>query len=326
MKFYQLILLPFSWIYGLILSLRNLLYNARVFKSYTPKIPSVVVGNLSMGGTGKTPMIQLLCSWLKDYNVVVISRGYGRKTRGLFEVFEDSLAQDIGDEPLEIKKAFPKVKVWVCEDRVKATQHIEDAFPETDIILFDDAFQHRKIKAHYNVLLSLSTKPYFHDFVVPSGTLREFRKGASRADYTVFTKVHPQVLKNSFKLQHEQYSQKPFTFSSYVYKALDVDSKSTPLLVTGIANTSSIEKHLEANGISFEHLKYKDHYDFKTKDLEDWMRKLKKRGHFTIICTAKDAVKINQFEHPFELKVVQIKHHLEDQETLKKDIYGLIHK
>lgn len=324
MKYWSLILLPISWIYAGVLSLRNLLFDLGVFPSHTPKIPSVVVGNLSMGGTGKTPMIQLLCSWLKDYEVTVISRGYGRKSKGLFVLNTHDSPDQVGDEPLEIKKAFPLVNVIVCEDRVKACQFVYQQLPKTQIILFDDAFQHRKIKAHFNLLLSLYHRPYFTDFVVPAGTLRELRKGAKRAHYTVFTKQQTESTID-FKKKHLKYSLSEFTFSNYQYQNLNLDPNYTYPLVTGIANTDYLTQHLSSIGINFKHFKYADHYNYQDKDLALWLAFLEQQGHQEIICTAKDAVKITSLNSSINVHVLKIEHNLANPNQLKDKIYGLIH-
>ena len=195
------LLFPFSLVYGSILAFRNLCYDKGWFESKSYNRPIICVGNLSTGGTGKSPMIEYLISFLiKDYKVAVLSRGYKRKTNGFKKVLIDSLAENVGDEPLQFKQKFPDIVVAVCANRQEGIKKIKN---KADVILLDDAFQHRKVKASTNILLTTFNDLYIHDVVLPAGNLRESKRGSKRADLVVVTKC-PE--KHSYaKLQEIQY-------------------------------------------------------------------------------------------------------------------------
>ena len=172
------------------LTIRNICYDKKWLKSISYPLPVFCVGNLSMGGTGKSPMIEYLIRFLKDdYQIGVLSRGYKRKTSGFREVLVSSKVEDVGDEPLQFKKKFPKIVVAVCANRREGIDRIKS---NVDLILLDDAFQHRKVNASKNILLTSYHKLYVNDCVLPVGNLRESKKGARRADIVVVTKCPEQ--------------------------------------------------------------------------------------------------------------------------------------
>ena len=258
MNILRKLLLPFSLLYGSILALRNLCYDKGWFKSKSYAIPIICVGNLSIGGTGKSPMIEYLISFLKeDYKVAVLSRGYKRNTSGFRDVLINSKAEDVGDEPLQIKRKFPEVMVAVCANRQEGIEKIRI---KTDVILLDDAFQHRKVSASTNILLTTFDDLYVHDMVLPAGNLRESKRGAKRADLVMVTKC-PEKHSHA-KLQEIQYilNLKPpqkiyFSKISYDDSICGI-SKTLPLnyllnknftLVTGIANSKPLVEFLKQN-------------------------------------------------------------------------------
>ncbi len=180
----KIILTPFSRVYGLITLLRNFLYNVNIFSSQKAPQFTISVGNITVGGTGKTPMVEYLTKILSLKNrIAILSRGYGRKTKGLIFADDNSNASDIGDEPLQYFSKFGKnIIVAVCENRVNGALAIHNKFPENNLLLLDDAFQHRAIQRDVNILLSDFNRPFYKDLPFPAGRLRETRSGAKRAD------------------------------------------------------------------------------------------------------------------------------------------------
>ena len=189
MKIIKIILSPLSLLYGIITAFRNFLFNNSVLKSNTFEMPIINVGNLSMGGTGKTPHIEYLIRLLSsNYNIATLSRGYKRKSKGFVIAENNSSTNEIGDEPKQYKTKFPETLVTVCENRSLGITEILKSKIKIECVLLDDAFQHRSLKAGLNILLTDYKKLYTRDYVLPSGSLREFRYGAKRADVIIVTK------------------------------------------------------------------------------------------------------------------------------------------
>jgi tetraacyldisaccharide 4'-kinase len=183
------LLFPFSFIYGWITTIRNFLFEKNILKSTSFEIPIIVVGNLSVGGTGKTPQIEYLIRLLSPkYKVATLSRGYKRKSTGFILANADATSELIGDEPYQLHQKFPNIHVAVDADRANGIQQLRSQKERPEVILLDDAFQHRKVKAGWYILLSSFDDLYFNDYVLPTGNLRESRKGASRADMIIITK------------------------------------------------------------------------------------------------------------------------------------------
>ncbi|MFT5248915.1 MAG: tetraacyldisaccharide 4'-kinase [bacterium] len=312
MNILRKLLLPFSLLYRSILALRNLCFDKGWFESKSYTTPIICVGNLSTGGTGKSPMIEYLISFLKeDYKVAVLSRGYKRKTNGFREVLIDSKAEDVGDEPLQFKQKFPGIMVAVCADR---QQGIEKIRIKADVILLDDAFQHRKVSASTNILLTTFNDLYIHDMVLPAGNLRESKSGAKRADLVIVTKC-PE--KHSYaKLQEIQYllNLKPaqkiyFSKISYDESIYGV-SETLPLsylldknftLVTGIANPKPLVEFLKQNQFNFEYKKFPDHHHFSNSEIKN----LKEKE--IILTTEKDFVRLQPRLNKFAVYYLPIK-------------------
>ena len=280
MKRFRKLLFPFAIIYGWVVTARNFLYDKQWagFKSVSYAKPIICVGNLSVGGTGKSPMIELLIMLLKDtHNLAVLSRGYKRKTSGYLEVEPSHLASQTGDEPLQFKQKFPEVTVAVCADRQLG---IEVLRPKADVILLDDAFQHRKVKAGFTLLLTPFDDLFYEDYFLPAGTLRESRKGASRADVIVVTKcpdkvAYARLQEIKYLLQLAPYQKVYFSKIGYADTIVGVTER-LPLdylkakvftLVTGIANPSSLVLFLKEQGFTFTHKKYADHHDFSEAEI-----------------------------------------------------------
>jgi len=327
------ILFPFSWLYGGITALRNLLYNKGWLKSKTYTTPIICVGNLSTGGTGKSPMIELLIGFLKkDYKVAVLSRGYKRKTSGYKEVLKDSTAEEVGDEPLQFKNNFPEVTVAVCADRQKG---IENLKVKSDVILLDDAFQHRKVKASTYILLTTFNDLYINDYILPAGNLRESRVGAERADIVLVTKcpegvAYAKLQEIQYKLSLQPHQKIYFSKIGYdenifgVTESLPLDYlKNKPFtLVTGIANPKPLVSYLKRKELKFEHSKYPDHHHFSSSEI----MQLKKKE--IILTTEKDYVRLQPKLGKFAVYYLPIKTIIlkEQEEFLKEYIVGEIEK
>ena len=200
LQFLKYLLFPFSLLYKGITSLRNLLFDFKILPSFQPPLPTIGVGNLTMGGTGKTPIIDYLISILSSPRIGVISRGYGRKTKGFIALDSESKPENVGDEPFMLSKMNPGVNFFVSENRVEGYKKATDAVKDLGIILFDDVFQHRYVKAKINILLCDYNRPFYEDYVLPTGLLRESRFGAKRADVIIVTKC-PETISESQKMR-----------------------------------------------------------------------------------------------------------------------------
>ena len=279
MKFVRFLLFPFAILYDLITSIRNFFFNTGIFKETSFQTPIIVVGNLSVGGTGKTPQIEYLIRLLKDvYMVSVLSRGYKRRTKGFMLVNETHTANDVGDEPLQYFKKFTNITVAVDENRVEGINNlVEQKSPQ--VLLLDDAYQHRKVKGSCYILLTKYDDLFTEDFLLPTGNLRESRVGAKRADVIVVTKCPfdlKEVEKENIKRKLQQYKKEVyFTTISYADKisgsqqlSIDELKKFEVLLITGIANPTPLLEFLTKKEIKFTHLKYADHHHFSSKEIE----------------------------------------------------------
>jgi tetraacyldisaccharide 4'-kinase len=194
LKSFRILLLPFALLYGGIVLLRNWLYSKNIFKSTSFGLPLICVGNLSVGGTGKSPMVEYLVLHLKNlYKVATLSRGYKRKTTGYALASEHTTAIDVGDEPMQFYRKFPDVPIAVGEQRILAIPQLLHDKPETQVIILDDAFQHRAIKAGFNILLTDCGNLFTRDFYLPTGDLRDLRSSYKRADVIVVTKCRPDL-------------------------------------------------------------------------------------------------------------------------------------
>ncbi|MGK0387262.1 MAG: tetraacyldisaccharide 4'-kinase [Patiriisocius sp.] len=333
MKRLRKLLFPFAIVYGCIVTARNFLYDKQWFgfKSTSYRKPVICVGNLSVGGTGKSPMIELLITLLKDsFELAVLSRGYKRKTSGYLEVEVSQLASQTGDEPLQFKQKFPEVAVAVCEDRRSG---IETLLPKADVILLDDAFQHRKVRAGFNILLTPFDDLFYEDYFLPAGNLRESRNGAQRADVIVITKCPDKV--PYARLQEIQYllqllpHQKVY-FSKIGYAdTITGINETLPLgylkgkqftLVTGIANPNPLVSFLKEQGFSFSHKKYGDHHHFSEGEISTLQKEE------LILTTEKDYMRLHVPLGKYAIYYLPIKTIiLNKQETFFKDtIVGAI--
>jgi tetraacyldisaccharide 4'-kinase len=295
---------PFSFVYGMVTSVRNTCFDLGILKQYASKVPLISVGNLSMGGTGKTPHVAYISAVLSGKKIAVISRGYGRTNTNLI-LGDTSIhsTADIGDEPMELLKKFEgeNFKMLVEADRKKALQYIEQKFPNTKLVILDDGFQHRYVKRTLNLLLTDYSKLFYNDYIVPVGTLRESRAGAKRADVIVVTKCNPSISfqeKNNIKMHLAKYTDAMVYFSKIEYKGFKnehgylLDPSKTYLVITGIAKPDPIFKHLSEQSISFESLTFSDHHNFSSTDLNKIV--LKSKAFSGIITTEKDWMRLKE--------------------------------
>lgn len=311
LKSFRILLLPFSILYGFIVLLRNWLYNKNIFRSTSFGLPVICVGNLSVGGTGKSPMVEFLVVHLKNrYRVATLSRGYKRKTKGYALATEETTAIDIGDEPMLFHQKFPEIPVAVGEERIVAIPQLLHDRPETEIIILDDAFQHRSIKAGLNILLTEYGNLFTRDFFLPTGDLRDVPGSYKRADIIVVTKTRsdlsPQERKELFEeirpLPHQSVF---FTCISYgtpyhiVHKDFKfIDEQTEVLLVTGIANPRPLKHYLEERIQTYSMMHYNDHHIFTIDDWRDIVKRFKnlEAEKKIILTTEKDAMRLMKFK------------------------------
>ena len=305
MKFLRYFLFPFSIIYNMVTKIRNFFFDVGIFKETRFKLPVIVVGNLSVGGTGKTPQIEYLIRLLHEsFKVSVLSRGYRRNTKGYILLNDTHNALNVGDEPLQYFNKFNNINVAVHSSRVEGVANlISDKNPE--VILLDDAFQHRKIKASFYILLSKYKDLFVDDFILPTGNLRESRDGAHRSDVILITKcpenlsIHDQEL---IKRKLKRYKKEVF-FTSISYGkilkgnltiSIEELKNYNVLLVTGIANPNLLLDYLKINDVNFKHLKYKDHHTFTKSELESIAHEYEniKSNKKIILTTEKDYTRL----------------------------------
>lgn len=280
MRIFRKLLFPFALLYGLIMIIRNFLYSSQILKSKAYEIPVICVGNLNTGGTGKSPMIEFLIDMLKqDYRVASLSRGYKRKTKGYHLLKGNEAGWEVGDEPLQIKRKFPQALVAVNENRQKGMEQL--IRERAEVILLDDAFQHRKVKAGLNLLLTAYTDLYVNDFMLPTGNLREPDMGAERAHIIIVTKCPENLTKKEQdrirkRLKIRNYQQLFFSYIRYADKIvsaektlhLDTLKNEQFILVTGIANPGPLVAFLKEMQLDFTHRGFPDHHNFSRNELE----------------------------------------------------------
>ncbi|MBW6533733.1 MAG: tetraacyldisaccharide 4'-kinase [Mariniphaga sp.] len=313
---FKFLLYPFSFLYGIAVYFRNLLYDWNFLKSKEFDVPVISIGNITVGGTGKTPHVEYLAELLKDkFEVATLSRGYKRKTKGFKQVDVTSNVFEAGDEPLQIKKKFPEITVTVCENRVEGMEKMLAAteIKSPDVVLLDDAFQHRRIIAGINILLIDYNRPIKEDSLLPAGRLRESASQMRRANIIIFTKCPPaKVTPIMRRILQKEVKLKPYQelfFTSFEYGKIkpvfsgselknDFYKKQTHaiLIVTGIAFPVLIPEYLKqfANETGF--IQFPDHHYYSSDDIQLIMNKFEKiNSHQKIIITTeKDAVRFKE--------------------------------
>ena len=300
MIFFRKILFPFAVLYGWITQLRNFLYDIGVFKSYAFDVPVIAVGNLSVGGTGKTPQIEYLIRLLSEkYRVATLSRGYKRQSKGFILANDTSTASQLGDEPFQFYKKFQNTSVAVDADRKNGIEQLLSLPDKPEVILLDDAFQHRKVKAGFYILLTSYDDLFCDDFILPMGNLRESRSGVKRADCIVVTKCPNDLSEiEQNKIKKKVGLDSPIFFSSIAYddsvyssdnsfKVSEIKTQ-TKLLLAGIAKPKSFFAYLQnENDIV---MKFSDHHHFSEDDILNIKKQAKNN---LIITTEKDFVRLN---------------------------------
>lgn len=261
---------PLAALYGGAIALRHLLFDEHILPTYEPQIPTICVGNLAMGGTGKTPMVEYLIRLLQshNYSVGVLMRGYKRRTKGLLFATDSSTVDTIGDEAMQLHTKFPNVLVTVCESRVKGIKTIQSMHQHPDVILLDDAYQHRHIQCGLTILLTAFDRLYVHDHLIPWGTLRDLPYRAAKANIVVVTKcpetlrpIDKRVADNSLRLASFQH----LYFSRTHYE--DIQLPGRPLLLTGIAHPDYMIEHVRSLNPQTQVMTYPDHYRFSQQDI-----------------------------------------------------------
>ena len=301
MKFLRYLLFPFGILYAVITSLRNWLFDLNILKSKSFQKPVICVGNLNVGGTGKSPMIEYLIRYLNsEFRVATLSRGYKRETSGYQVVTESSSAKAVGDEPLQFKMNFNDILVAVDENRQRGISHLLKTQYSPELILLDDAFQHRKVRADFNILLTAYGDLYCDDFILPVGNLRETRAGARRAQSIVVTKCPKNLREENQqkiikKLKPNSNQNVLFSYIDYsdfvmnnngdrhAFALKDFDNFT---LVTGIANPKPLLNFLNEKQKNFEHFKFPDHHDFSEVELK------KINSKALVLTTQKDYVRL----------------------------------
>jgi tetraacyldisaccharide 4'-kinase len=303
MSVLRFLLFPFSILYHFITSIRNRLYDTGSRPSARFDIPVISVGNLTVGGTGKTPLTEYLIRlFTKKYDVATLSRGYGRTTKGFRIANPTDSARTVGDEPFQFfVKYGDRVAVTVGEERALAIPSILERYPKTDVILLDDAFQHRQVTPSLNILLTDCYRPFYEDFLMPAGRLRESRSGASRADLVVVTKC-PEELSDETMMNMEhairKYVDKPvfFTHIRYghpvPYSRQDKIMRDNVIALSGISNPKPFLHFVKSNFNVVRELTFGDHHDFNQSDVEKLERLLKQHPQTSILTTEKDKVKL----------------------------------
>jgi tetraacyldisaccharide 4'-kinase len=327
LKSFRILLLPFSLVYWLGIGIRNFLFDKKIFRSTSFGLPLIGIGNLTIGGTGKSPMVEYLVMQFKNrYKVATLSRGYMRKTKGYTLANEHTTALEIGDEPMQFHLKFPDIPVAVGEERIVAIGQLLHDRPETEVIILDDVFQHRSIKPGLNILLTEQDNLFTRDFYLPTGDLRDLKKSYKRAQVLVVTKCDPlleteernKIIKELKPLKDQQVFFTAIQYGS-IYHILSketvvLDESMEVMLVTGIANPGPLEKLVEKHSQSYSLMQYADHHIFTIDDLREIRKRFNEMDSpgRIILTTEKDAVRLIKFNQEMAglpLYVIPIRHH-----------------
>lgn len=278
--------------------MRNLAFDLQWLKSRGYRVPVISVGNLSAGGTGKTPMVEYLVNAFRDKNTAVVSRGYGRKTKGLILAGQEHTASEIGDEPYQIYRKFPHILLALSEKRLEGIDALLAQKPE--LILLDDAYQHRYVKAGFQILLTTFDKPYYKDLILPAGNLRESTAGRKRADAIIITKCPPgldlatakKMVKKLGPVPHQQVFCTSLAYGSPVNHQGEVAAKEDEFTaLSGIADPRLFLEQLQKSGFqTANHLRFGDHHHFSESDLEKLTSEINSGRR--VITTEKDWVRL----------------------------------
>ena len=302
----RLLLYPFALIYGAVVWMRNRLYDTGFFSSVSFSVPVISVGNLSVGGTGKTPHVEYLIRLLQyQYRVATMSRGYKRRTQGFLLADENTNALRIGDEPMQYHMKYPEVTVSVSEERITGIPRLLQQKPDTEIVLLDDAYQHRSVKPGLNILITDYARPFYKDYILPYGRLRESRAAYSRADVIIVSKCPAVINEEEARIIRQDINPLPHQqifFSTLRYHTAYDFFTNVPVLLDGkqvlvvcaIAKPEQLVKYVTQKAERVHTLSYPDHHYFVSKDLEEikaaydnWKEK-----DTIILTTEKDAARL----------------------------------
>lgn len=343
----KLLLAPLSLLYGLGVSLRNWFYRRNLLRGIAFSLPVISVGNLSVGGAGKTPHIEYLIRKLNPYiNIATLSRGYRRKTKGFLQVQSHMNAEMVGDEPLQYKRKFPDVAVSVAEERALAIPLLVGARPDTQLVLLDDAFQHRAVRPGLNILLTEFDLPFTRDYLLPAGRLREWRSAYARADVIIVTKCPPDLSEAAAEALREEIAPLPHQqlfFSYYQYSQpyylldtryeLQWEDDLEVLLISAIANTDYLLRYLQPLSSRLRSIEYEDHHYFDKRDLSNLKRQFEAlpSRKKVIITTEKDATRlelhrafIEAEKLPIFVLPLEVRFHFEEEATFDAHIQNFM--
>lgn len=326
MKLFRKLLFFLTPLYYLITVVRNILYDLSFYKTTKFQVPTIGIGNLAVGGTGKSPMVEYLIDLLsKKYSIATLSRGYGRNTKSFIIANEKSTHSDIGDEPLQFYNKYNNIIVCVDNNRVNGINNLLQINKPPNVILLDDCFQHRKLTLGLSILLTDYSNLFSNDYVLPFGNLREPASSSRRADIVIVTKcpknideIRKNKIKNKLNLK---LSQKLF-FSSIEYsKSVIFNNTKTQfnnfikdkfILVTGLASSEHIVDYLANNKCDFEHEEFNDHHDYILKDFE------KVNSSLNILTTEKDYAKLKKILPKRKIYYLPIKVNIDSNKLFDK--------
>jgi tetraacyldisaccharide 4'-kinase len=307
----RILLFPFSLIYALAIWIRNMMFDKGWFSTSTFNLPLIGIGNLTAGGTGKSPMVEFILSRFKDqFNLAVLSRGYMRKTSGYALANPQSTALEIGDEPMQFYNKFPSVTIAVGEERIVAIPQLLHDVPQTEVIILDDAYQHRSVTPGLNILLTDYNNLFTRDWFLPTGDLRDLKSGYKRADVLVVTKCPPELSaeqKEEVIEELKPLASQQVYFTSIHYgipyhlftkEKRPLNDKTEALLISGIANPKPLKKFLADNTAAYYDMLYSDHHIFSIDDLKDIRKRFEhiSSSNKIIITTEKDAMRLTKFQ------------------------------
>lgn len=295
-----------SWIYGAVISIRHRLYNWGVFKSYSFDIPIVCIGNITVGGTGKTPMAEMVISELTEkYKIALLSRGYGRRTKGYYEVKTTDSYLSVGDEPLQVKLKFPDTVVVVCEDRVAAINRIRQEHPEVNLIIMDDGFQHRRVRPKVNIIILDATRPVENDYLLPRGRLRDLKSRLNEAHFFIISKCseHMKPLERRLwckkvrtiayqKVYFSQIATKDIEPLFYFEEREEIDYGCQAILLVGVGNPRPFIREAQIRFNIVDKMIMPDHHVYNKADIAQLGQMLARHPRAIILMTEKDAIKL----------------------------------
>jgi tetraacyldisaccharide 4'-kinase len=345
LKSFRVLLLPVAILYGLIIFIRNRLYDRKYLKSASFNFPIICVGNLAVGGTGKSPMVEYLIELLQPhFSIATLSRGYKRKTRDYVLANAHTTALDIGDEPMQFHTKYPGVAVAVCEERIVGIPHLLQDIPDLQAIILDDAFQHRMVRAGFNILLTECTNLYSHDFFLPTGDLRDEWASAKRAQVIIVSKcpynLSAEAKQKIIRSLDPTASQKIF-FTTIEYgtpfhitdrsRERVLTTSDEVLLVCGIANPKPLKEYLHEKAETYYQQDYSDHHIFSIDDLKDIRNRFDDidAEQKLILTTEKDAMRLMKFSEQLNslpIYVLPIRHYFlfDEGDKFNELIYGYI--